>query len=80
MEKNEIYSKVLTIISQQLNVSKDSVNQDSTLESLGADSLDRVEIVMKLEEEFSIEINDQDAESLSTISGVTEYISNLLNK
>ena len=52
----------------------------STLQDLGADSLDMVEIIMKLEEQFGIEINDEDAEKLHNISDVVDYVQNLRTK
>jgi len=75
--KEEIYEKVKAIIAEQLNISKDSINYESNLEKLGADSLDLVEIAMNLEEEFKVEINDEDASKLVTVKDLVDYISNL---
>lgn len=70
---------VKALIAEQLNVSVDKVKSDDTFESLGADSLDRVEIVMKLEEHFNIEINDADAESIKTVNQLADYVVNRID-
>jgi acyl carrier protein len=76
--RQDVYNKVVAIIAEQLNISKDTIEPASRLESLGADSLDQVEIVMKLEEEFNIEINDQDAEKIVTVDDAVRYILKLM--
>lgn len=80
MDKDYIYQKIKDIVAGQLNIERDSINYDSDLQKLGADSLDRVEISMKLEEEFKIEINDEDANKLNTVKDAVDYIYNLKNK
>lgn len=74
MTRNEVKDKIIALIAEQLGVAADAVNEQATLESLGADSLDRVEMVMKLEEEFRIEIHDEDAEKLSSVAQLVDYI------
>ena len=75
MENDEIFEKVKEIIVEQLNVSKDSVTKDASfIDDLGADSLDVVELIMALEEEFDMEIPDADAEKIVTVENVVEYI------
>lgn len=78
MDRTEIYNKIVNIISEQLNIPKGNINENSNLESLGADSLDRFEIVMKLEEAFSIAINDDDAEKIITIADAVDYVGKLI--
>jgi acyl carrier protein len=78
LDQNEIVSKVETIIAEQLGISKDAVTPDASLESLGADSLDRVKIVMELEEAFCIEIKDKDVEQFSTVGEFINYVQNLV--
>ncbi|MBM4142082.1 MAG: acyl carrier protein [Lentisphaerae bacterium] len=69
--------KVKEIIVEQLGVSADQVKpQASFIEDLGADSLDTVELVMAFEEEFGAEIPDEDAEKLTTVGAVIEYLKN----
>lgn len=75
MNTEEILDKVKEIIIEQLGVSEDAVsNEASFIDDLGADSLDIVELIMALEEEFDIEIPDSDAEKIVTVGDVVEYI------
>ena len=75
MESEEIFEKVKNIIVEQLGVSETTVTMESSfIDDLGADSLDIVELVMALEEEFDLEIPDADAEKVVTVSDVVEYI------
>lgn len=70
-----VQDKVKSIIAEQLGVKPEEVNpQASFVEDLGADSLDTVELVMALEEEFSIEIPDEDAEKITTVGDAVKYI------
>ena len=67
--------KVKDIIVEQLGVNVDQVTSEASfIEDLGADSLDTVELVMAFEEEFGAEIPDDDAEKLTTVGAVTEYL------
>ena len=75
MNTDEIFDKVKEIIVEQLGVTEDAVVTDASfIDDLGADSLDIVELIMALEEEFDIEIQDADAEKIVTVSDVVEYI------
>ncbi|MCB0422727.1 MAG: acyl carrier protein [Bdellovibrionales bacterium] len=70
-----IEPKVKKIIEEQLGVDADRVKPEASfIDDLGADSLDIVELVMAMEEEFDLEIPDEDAEKLKTVSDVTSYI------
>jgi acyl carrier protein len=70
-----IEDRVKEIICEQLGVSADEVSpQASFIEDLGADSLDLVELVMALEEEYGMEISDEDAEKIRTVQDVLDYI------
>lgn len=70
-----VEDRVKEIICEQLGVSADEVTpQASFIEDLGADSLDLVELVMALEEEYGMEISDEDAEKIRTVNDVLEYI------
>ena len=72
----EILEKVCSIVSEQLSVEAGEVKSDSNFQNdLGADSLDTVELIMQFEEEFSIEIPDEDAENLISVGQAVEYIS-----
>ena len=71
----ETFEKVKEIIVEKLGVSADEVTLDAIfIDDLGADSLDTVELVMAFEEEFSIEIPDEDAEKILTVNDAVEYI------
>lgn len=72
---SEYESKVKEIVAEKLGVSEDKVTpQASFVDDLGADSLDQVELIMALEDEFDMEIPDEDAEKLKTVKDALEYI------
>ncbi len=76
-----VESKVKKIIVDQLGVSEDEINpQSSFVDDLGADSLDTVEMVMAFEEEFGIEIPDEDAEKIRVVQDAVDYISKKTSK
>ena len=69
------YEKVKAIVVDQLQQDADNVNPDSTfVDDLGADSLDIVELIMRFEDEFNIEIPDEKAEKIKTVNDVVKYI------
>lgn len=78
MEKEErmaVQEKITEIIVEQLGVKSDEVTPEASfVDDLGADSLDTVELVMALEEEFGIEIPDEDAEKIQTVGDAIKYI------
>ena len=75
MSSEEVFEKVKGIIVEQLGVADTAVTLEASfIDDLGADSLDIVELVMALEEEFDIEIPDADAEKIVTVGDVVEYI------
>jgi acyl carrier protein len=75
MSETEIYEKVKKIVVDRLGVTEDTVTMDAGFtEDLGADSLDTVELVMAFEEEFNIEIPDEDAEKIATVRDAVTYI------
>jgi len=72
-----VFEKVKKIIAEQLGVEEDEIAMESSfIDDLGADSLDIVELIMALEEEFDLEIPDSEAEKISTVGDVVEYIKN----
>ena len=72
-----VEEKVKEIIVDQLGVDENQVVESASfIEDLGADSLDTVELVMALEEEFDVEISDEDAEKISKVQDAIEYINN----
>ncbi len=71
-----VFEKVKTIIVDQLGVDEEAVVMEASfIDDLGADSLDIVELIMALEEEFDIEIPDEEAEKISSVGDVVNYIS-----
>lgn len=75
MTQEEIFEKVKGIIVEQLGVAETAVTMEASfIDDLGADSLDIVELIMALEEEFDIEIPDADAEKVVTVTDVVDYI------
>lgn len=72
---SDVFEKVKKIIAEQLGVDEGEISDESHfIDDLGADSLDTVELVMALEEEFGIEIPDEDAEKIQTVGDVKKYI------
>lgn len=75
MKEEEIFDKLKGIIVEQLGVSEELVTEEATfIDDLSADSLDIVELVMTLEEEFDIQIPDEDAEKIVSVGDVVKYI------
>jgi acyl carrier protein len=72
-----IEERVKQIVAEQLGVDEDQVTAEAAfMDDLGADSLDTVELVMALEEEFDVEISDEDAEKIQKVKDAVDYISN----
>ena len=72
---SDIEQKVRKIVSEQLGSDEDQIkNESSFIDDLGADSLDTVELVMALEEEFDTEIPDEEAEKITTVQQAIDYI------
>ena len=78
---NTLETRVKKIIADQLGVEENALtnNEASFIDDLGADSLDTVELVMALEEEFDIEIPDEDAEKIATVQNAVDYIKGQTN-
>ncbi len=75
-----IFEKVREILMDQLDVEEDAVTMDSNIQSdLGADSLDIVDLVMALEEEFDCDIPDEEIENIKTVGDIVKYIENNSN-
>lgn len=75
MSSEEVFDKVKEIIVEQLGVAENTVTMEASfIDDLGADSLDIVELIMALEEEFDLEIPDADAEKIVSVSDVVDYI------
>lgn len=75
MSNEEIFEKLKAIVADQLGVSKESIKEETTfIDDLAADSLDIVELIMSIEEEFDIEIPDSDAEKIVKMEDIVNYI------
>ncbi len=81
MERDELLKKIKSIASDKLSISEDQVTEEASfIDDLGADSLDTVELVMALEDEFTLDIPDEEAEKLTTVSKAMDYIMAHLSK
>jgi acyl carrier protein len=75
MSKEEIMGKLKPVIAEQLGVDESEVTDSASFtEDLNADSLDLVELIMSLEEQFGLQISDEDAEKLTTVGEAVDYI------
>ncbi len=68
------FSKIKALIVEQLDVEEEKINLETTFEDIDADSLDVVELVMALEEEFDLEIADEEVENIKTVGDIVSYI------
>lgn len=80
MKMEEVKAKLKEIVMDRLNAEEDQIKPEASfVEDLGADSLDIVELIMGIEEEFDIEIPDEDAEKLTTVGEALNYVKSKLN-
>ncbi len=71
----DVFERIVQVTSEELAISEEEVTKDASfIDDLGADSLDVVELIMALEEEFDIEIPDEDAEEIATVGDAVDYI------
>lgn len=72
-----VFEKIRAILSEQFDVEQDTIKNETLLvDDLGADSLDVVDLMMSIEDEFDVEIQDEDIETIKTVKDVVEYIEN----
>lgn len=75
----DIFEKVKEIIVEELNCDPEKVTMDAKLkEDLGADSIDAVQIIMDLEDEFGVTIEEDNAESIATVGNIVDYVKSLM--
>jgi len=80
MTREEVKQKVIEVISEQVAYDQDDpITEDMTLEDLTMDSLDKVEVLMSLEEEYDVNITDEDAEKCVTVKDVVDLMDRVLN-
>lgn len=76
-----VLEKVKEILSEQFNIDEESIDVDTSFrDDLNADSLDLVELIMGLEDEFGLEIGDEEVDSIKTVGDAVEYIKNTLDE
>lgn len=69
-----VFDKIKGIVAEQLGVEEEEIKETTSFDELNADSLDIVELIMALEEEFDLEIPDEDAEKLTSVGAAVEYV------
>ncbi len=75
MDREELLAKVKVIVSDKLSISEDQVTEEASfIDDLGADSLDTVELIMALEDEFELDIPDEEAEKLDTVGKAIDFV------
>jgi acyl carrier protein len=75
MERDELLKKIKAIVADKLSIGEDQITEEASfIDDLGADSLDTVELVMALEDEFDLDIPDEDAEKMTTVGKAIDYV------
>jgi acyl carrier protein len=76
---NMVYEKIKSMVSEQFKIDEKNITMETSFkDDLGADSIDLVELIMSLEDEFDLEIEDEEVENINTIEDAVNYINNIL--
>lgn len=75
-----VFKKIREIIADKLGIAEDEITMDTSFEDIGADSLDIVEVIMAIEEEYDVQVSDSEAENAKTVGDVVKYISQLVGE
>lgn len=76
-ERAQVQEAIVAIVAEQLSKKKEEIDAAATLDSLGMDSLDRVEVVMRIEEEFGVELSDEKVDTICTLDDLIAYVASL---
>lgn len=74
MDRDQVLAKVIALVAETMDVDADTLDEDTAFEALEADSLDRIEMVTAMEDEFDITVDDDDLESIETIGDATDAV------
>ncbi len=77
VERAQVQEAIVAIVAEQLSKKKEEIDSAATLDSLGMDSLDRVEVVMRIEEEFGVEMSDEKVDTICTLAELIDYVTTL---
>ncbi len=78
MDRDEVVSKVVAVVAETMDIEPDTLDEDTTFESLEADSLDRIEMVTAMEDEFGVTVDDDDLEAIETIGDAVDAVVRVL--
>ena len=78
MDRDEVSEKVIALVAETMDLDPDTLDDDTTFESLEADSLDRIEMVTAMEDEFGVTVDDDDLEAIETVGDAVDAVARVL--